>query len=321
MPLLYDSINDKIKKDLRVTLVPVGCGNCIECRKKKARDWQIRLQEDIRKYKNGKFITLTFNTESLQHLSKIVLKENKKLTGYDLDNAIATKGIRRFLERWRKKHKKSIRHWLVSELGHGSTEHIHLHGIIFTNENIKEIEEKWGYGYVWEGTYVNEKTVNYIIKYIHKMDIEHKEYKSIIRCTAGIGNHYFERTDWERNKFKGKDTIETYKTRQGKEIALPIYYRNKIYNEIEREELWLNKIDEEIRYILGSKIDTSKNETEYYKHLEDARKINNRLGYGNNEINWDRKTYERNRRILKHEERIGVKKDNNWYQDKNEVPF
>ena len=33
--------------DSRVLLVPVGCGKCIECRKQKSRNWQIRLKADI----------------------------------------------------------------------------------------------------------------------------------------------------------------------------------------------------------------------------------------------------------------------------------
>lgn len=79
--------------DVRVMYVPIGCGQCMECMKKKAREWQIRLQEEIRHNKNGKFITLTFSNEELEKL-----KENENET----ENDIATKAIRRFLERWRK---------------------------------------------------------------------------------------------------------------------------------------------------------------------------------------------------------------------------
>ena len=46
----------------------------------------------------------------------------KVLQGYELDNAIAAYAIRKFLERWRKKFKKSLRHWLVTELGHNGIE-------------------------------------------------------------------------------------------------------------------------------------------------------------------------------------------------------
>ena len=55
--------------DTRVLVVPISCGNCIECRKAKAREWQLRMLEEIKENKNGKFITLTFSTESLKELS------------------------------------------------------------------------------------------------------------------------------------------------------------------------------------------------------------------------------------------------------------
>ena len=35
-------------KDKRVGYVPIGCGKCMECTKQKARDWSVRLQEEIR---------------------------------------------------------------------------------------------------------------------------------------------------------------------------------------------------------------------------------------------------------------------------------
>ena len=33
--------------DKRVLTIPIGCGKCIECKKKKAREWQVRLSEEI----------------------------------------------------------------------------------------------------------------------------------------------------------------------------------------------------------------------------------------------------------------------------------
>ena len=44
------------------------------------------------------------------------------------------------------KYKKSVKHWLVTELGGKFTERIHLHGIIFTNEDDKTIQNLWKYG-------------------------------------------------------------------------------------------------------------------------------------------------------------------------------
>ena len=99
-------------KDERVGFTPIGCGECIECMKKKANEWRVRLNEDIKKHTNGVFVTLTFSNESYRELSKLC-----KGKGYNLDNEIATLAVRRFLERWRKKYKKSVRHWLITELG------------------------------------------------------------------------------------------------------------------------------------------------------------------------------------------------------------
>lgn len=278
--------------DKRVLLVPVGCGKCIECKQKKAREWTVRLNEEIRENKNGKFITLTFSDESIKQLSE----EIKGLSGYDLDNEIATLAIRRFLERWRKKYKKSVRHWIATEIGGNGTENIHMHGILWTNESKETINEIWKYGHTWEGEYVNERTINYIVKYISKVDEKHKEYNSKILTSAGIGGGYMKRIDSERNKYRGKETREVYKTRQGIKMALPIYYRNKIYSEEEKEKLWLDKLDKEERYVGGVKIDISKGEEEYNRAVIEHRKVNKKLGYGDDKRNWSLKEYENKRR-------------------------
>ncbi|AXH73229.1 MAG: replication initiator protein [Microviridae sp.] len=303
-------------KDDRVKMVPIGCGNCLECRKQKAREWQIRLLEDIKTNKNGKFITLTYTNKSIKELINQKPTKNwpsmQGLEGYDLDNEIATRSVRLFLERWRKKYKKSLRHWLVTEIGHNGTENIHLHGIIWTNENSKTISEIWQYGYVWAGkehlgniiNYVNEKTINYITKYINKIDEKHKHYKSKILTSPGIGNNYTKTTNSKSNKYNHKKTNETYRTNTGHKISLPIYWRNKIYTEQEREQLWLQKLDKEERWIRGEKIKINQGTEQYFNILKWHQKLNEEIGYGTDQINWQKKQYEQQIRITKQKERI-----------------
>ena len=141
----------------------------------------------------------------------------KELQGYELDNAIAAYAIRKFLERWRKKFKKSLRHWLVTELGHNGTENIHLHGIVWTDENYSTIREKWAYGFIYPRTeeqeqkgYVNARTVNYIVKYITKIDRDHEGFKSTILTSAGIGKNYTQTRQAEGNLYKPGQTVESY---------------------------------------------------------------------------------------------------------------
>lgn len=281
--------------DKRVLLVPVGCGKCMECKKQKAKNWSVRLQEEIRENKKGKMITLTFSNESVK---KLIKEKNLQLTGYNLDNEIAKIGIRRFLENWRKTHKKSIKHWLITELGQTNSERIHIHGILFT-DNINDIKNKWKYGMVHIGEYVNEKTINYIVKYVNKTDEKHKYFESKIFCSSGIGNNYLKRIDSKNNKYKGDKTNELYITRSGAKLNLPIYYRNHIYTEKEKELLWLQKLDKEKRYVNGKEIDISDGEEEYYKVLEQERIKNKRLGYLDDKINWEKKKYENELRNVK----------------------
>lgn len=277
--------NVPICTDERVKMVPVGCGNCIECRNQKKREWQIRMNEEVKNDNSGKFITLTFSNDEL-----IKLMDE---TGIVESNAIAAIAVRRFLERWRKKFKKSVKHWLVTELGHENTERIHMHGILFTNVDNLTIEKLWKYGNVWIGDYVNGRTVNYIIKYITKIDQEHKNYKPIILTSAGIGKGYLNKWDVKNNKFKGDNTDESYKLPNGMKSNLPIYYRNKIYNETQREMLWLNKLDKEIRWVLGKKIDVSTEAgmLNYYNALNQAQKENRLLGFGNDGDEWKKESY------------------------------
>lgn len=301
--------------DQRVTYVPIGCQNCIECRKQKARQWQVRLLEDIKTNKNGKFICLTFSNEWIKKFIHGYENENghwidgidKNLEGYAIDNAIATMATRLFLERWRKEHKKSLRHWLVTELGHKGTEHIHIHGIIWTDEPLAKVERIWKHGYVWKGketrmgniiNYVSERTVNYMVKYMIKIDIQHKSYKQIILTSPGIGANYKKTWNAKLNKYNGIQTEERYRTRTGHQIAMPIYWRNQIYTEKEREQLWLQKLDKEERWVCGEKVSIKKDDKQYWKLVEYHRKKSKRLGY-TEKPGWEQQLYEQATRNIK----------------------
>ena len=311
--------------DERTLYVPIGCQNCIECDKQKRTNWRTRLLEEVKhNTQKGYFITLTFSDENYKKLyekvkeelqqriknateNKEIEKLKKKATGYSLDNAIAAKAIRKFLNRWRKKYKRSVRHWLITEIGHKGTENIHLHGIIWTDhEKIKTLAAIWKYGYVWDGNnknekkenYVNAKTVNYITKYITKKDEKHKTYKPIILTSAGIGSGYINTLNAQANKYKPNQTNEQYITPTGTKLNLPIYYRNKIYSEEEREKLWIEKLNKQKRYVLGAEIDVSEGEEEYIKAIEHARQKNIEMGYLTEVQQWNREQYEQQTRKI-----------------------
>lgn len=305
--------------DERKLLVPAKCNNCIECKRQEARKWQVRLKEELKVNKEATFITLTFSKEELKELT-IEVKSKINVDGYELDNEIASLAVRRFTERWRKEHKKTIRHWLVTEIGGTRYEGLHLHGIIWNKENEK-IKRIWKYGFVYCGHTVNESTISYITKYVKKVDKIHKTYKAKIYSSKGIGINYINTNKAKDNIYKGENTNENYTLNTGKEINLDEYYRRKIYSEEELEELWLQKLNKEIRYVNGIKIDISNGEEEYYKILEEAQKQSVRMGYRGDKKDWKREQYEKERRNLKIKKKIGLEVKKETYGNKNEEKF
>ncbi|AXH74755.1 MAG: putative replication initiation protein [Microviridae sp.] len=306
--------NPEAIRDLRTGFVPIACNNCKECYKKKATQWRIRLNEEIKNKDNGRgyFVTLTLSTESLQEIEKELPPE---ITGYNKDNGIVTYAVRHFLERWRKKFKKSLRHWFITELGHGETEHIHIHGLIWTKENFEEVRNIWKYGFVYprkyqiSKNYVNAKTINYIIKYCTKLDTKHKYYKPIILTSNGIGANA-KISDYEKNKDK-------YRNPQGYEMAMPMYYRNKIYTEEERENKWIEKLDKGKRWINGREVDNN-NIKLINKLLKQAQEESEAKGYIGDKHNWEEKQHENEQRELLRE--IRYKKVEKIFNLNLEIP-
>lgn len=287
----------------------IPCGQCYICRKKKAREWRMRLTEDIKVNNRCKIVTLTFNTESLKKLAK----EAKGYTGYNLDNEICRIAVKRFRERWRKRYGRSVRHWLITELGHGETEHIHMHGIIWEDDRyilrdtlLNEVENIWQYGYVGKGkkdwqtgkyiNYVTERTANYFTKYVNKIDEQHKEYKQIILTSAGIGKAYIESNKIEDNRYKEKDTNQSYNIDTGGVLPLAEYFRRKIYTDEEREKLTTEYLDKGIIYIAGKEYRADIGDDKINLMMKDLQKKNERMGYGDGRKNYNRKLMENERR-------------------------
>nr|WAE43652.1 MAG: replication initiator protein [Microviridae sp.] len=290
--------------DERVKYVPMACNRCMQCHKQKANNWKIRLKEEIKTDCRGIFVTLTFTTKSLQELKEKI--NNPNIKGYALDNAIATKAVRYFNENHRKHHHQQIKHWLITELGHGKYEHMHLHGLIWTDLPYEEIKRLWRYGYSWLGSYVNGNTINYISKYITKKDYQHKEYVPKILNSPYIGKQYTNTIRASENKFKGETTREYYQNDNGTKLALPIYYRNKLYTDEEKEKLWINRLDKGIRYIKNIAIDTRTKEglTKYLKALKVEQERSIRHGFGTDVKNWTQIEYEEQMREVKIAERL-----------------
>lgn len=281
-------------KDKRLLYIPIKCGCCIECRKEKQREWRVRLEEELRS-NYGYFITLTISPEGIKDLegkTKLNWKENP--------NEIATKAIRLFLERCRKDTKKSVRHWCVTELGEEG-DRIHLHGIFFGQKSVELIKKHWKYGFSFIGQYCNSKSINYMTKYMLKVDIKHPEFKQIVLASPGIGSNYTDRLDylWQKQNYRNIN-VATYTFRNGTKIAMPKYYKNKIFTEKEREIMWINNLNEGLLWIYGEKV-----KADDWRTIDNLREYWQKYGrevMGDDPIAWEkaktRRAEERQRRAI-----------------------
>lgn len=280
--------------DRRLLYIPAKCGCCIECRKEKQREWRVRLEEELRS-NYGYFITLTISPEGIKDI-----EEKTGLKWKENPNEIATKGLRLFLERVRKDTGKSMRHWCVTELGE-ENDRIHLHGIFFGQRGAELIKKHWKYGFIFIGQYCNSRSINYMTKYMLKVDVKHPTFKQIVLASAGIGAGYTDRLDylWQKQNYKNIN-VATYTFRNGTKMAMPKYYKNKIFTEKEREKMWINNLNRGLLWIYGEKV-----KADDWKTIDNLRKYWQNYGktiMGDNPIAWnamkERRKEEKQRRAI-----------------------
>ena len=93
-----------------------------------------------------------------------------------------------------------------------------------------------------------KKAITYTTKYMLKINEQDKLYVPKIMCSAGIGKKWTEGIGAERAKYVPRETLEEYRGVDGIKRGLPIYYRNLIYTEEEREKLWIEKLNKGFVY-------------------------------------------------------------------------
>lgn len=136
----------------------VDCGLCLECQKKRGNHWRTRLLDEYyyrhKKYPDEKvsFITLTFDTPSLNRFRDC-----------------PQKAVRLFLERYRKRYGKSVRHFITTEYGE-KRGRLHLHMVAWSPLcDAKELRQLWSYGRVDMQTLKGPQGLTYVSGYITKV--------------------------------------------------------------------------------------------------------------------------------------------------------
>jgi len=206
---------------------PVPCGKCMECKKRLIHSWAFRIAQEEKRAITSHFLTLTYDTENVPVTQR----------GYF---SLWKRDVQLYFKRLRKAHTKSgqispIKYFLCGEYG-GSSKRPHYHIILF-NAELADIEAAWQLGSIYYGT-VTIPSIYYTCKYMMKTQPKFKKgdrQPEFRLMSKGLGELY---TTNKKNQSWHKADIENrlyLNLTDGKKIAMPRYYKDKMFTEEERE--------------------------------------------------------------------------------------
>lgn len=220
MPTVYDGWH-----------IPVPCGKCPECLTRRADGWIFRLKREIPLSKTAFFVTLTYSPTHCPVSDKGM-------------PTLRMRDFQLFMKRLRKAHREhslsKIKYYVCGEYG-SITERPHYHAIIF-NANENDIVNSWRIGNEPIGHIdikaVNSNNIAYTVGYVHKGKIIPK-FKGDDRerersfMSKGLGIDY---VNDKMIRYHQNNPMAMYLTvEQGKKIAMPRYYKQKLYTDEHRD--------------------------------------------------------------------------------------
>lgn len=221
----------------------VPCGRCPACVVGTANQWRIRLKEELEVCTSAFFVTFTYDD------SHLPLQNMSGVTGYPIVAPYVSKrDVQTFFKRLRKRlGNVKIKYFLVSEYG-PRTFRPHYHAIIFnlpysSTDSVlscakcrKVLEEVWANGGV-KVDQVTDGRISYVTKYVCSItDLPPylvKPFRLMSRRPA-IGFSYFSKVglmEYHRSH------LANYYLDNGRKLALPRYYKDKIFDDAMKLEL------------------------------------------------------------------------------------
>ena len=208
------------------------CGKCPNCMKRRTSGWSFRLIKEGESSQTALFVTLTYDTKY------VPLTKNGYMT-------LNKRDIQTYMKRLRKLSETKLKYYVCGEYG-SKRDRPHYHMIIF-NADAEKVERAWseyraGHGYIPFGSIfigeVNEASIGYTLKYMqkpgkipkHQNDDRQKEFSLM---SKGLGKSYITNN---MIKYHHNDLLNRMYVpiKGGKKIAMPRYYKDKIYSETQK---------------------------------------------------------------------------------------
>lgn len=208
--------------------IDLPCGKCYECKARRVSGWSYRLMKEAERSTSAFFITLTYDTLN------VPMTKNNMMTLWKPD-------FQNFMKALRKLNHEKIKYYVAGEYGE-QTMRPHYHIILF-NAKEETIKEAWTKGEIHYGE-ASEASAGYTLKYIsksgkipqHKNDFRVPEFSLM---SKRMGDNYL--TDavkkWHKADLLGRCYVPL---KDGKKIAMPRYYKEKIYTKLELQIIGAN---------------------------------------------------------------------------------
>lgn len=204
------------------------CGKCPECFKRRISSWSFRLMQQWKTAHSATFITLTYDTNYVPITPNGFMGLDKR-------------DVQLFLKRLRKAHGTpvpDIKYYACGEYG-GKSKRPHYHLIMF-NVKLELIQPAWTKGSIHYGE-VSAASIGYCLKYMskpskipmHRNDDRLKEF-SLMSKKIGLNYITPEMIRWHHASLHDRMYCTT---EDGKKIAMPRYYKEKIYHETQRKAI------------------------------------------------------------------------------------
>lgn len=220
------------RNEITTEWMALPCGKCPNCMKRRTSGWSFRLVKEGERSETALFVTLTYDTKY------VPLTKNGYMT-------LNKRDIQTYMKRLRKLSETKLKYYVCGEYG-SKRDRPHYHMIIF-NADAEKVERAWshyqaGLGYVPIGSIyigeVNEATIGYTLKYMqkqgkipkHKNDDRLKEFSLM---SKGLGANYVTKNMaiWHHTDLENRMYVPL---KDGKKIAMPRYYKNRIYSETQK---------------------------------------------------------------------------------------
>lgn len=203
----------------------VPCGKCPPCKLRRVQGWVFRLQQEENRCLCAHFVTLSYDT------NHVPITKNGFMT-------LRKSDVQNFFKRLRKMVPDvKVKYYLAGEYG-TKRSRPHYHAIIFNVTDRNLYAKAWAlegkqFGTVHIGQ-VSGASIAYTLKYIDKPQTPRKHarddrQREFSLMSKGLGENYV--TDATK-EYHNRSLENNFLTeRGGKRIALPRFYRYKLFDE------------------------------------------------------------------------------------------